>query len=150
MICRSRRQGSLYHEAAQDTARGARGTLPRYGPLRAGIRCDARSKARGGAGMVRAARCAGERAAQRAGEREAQRAGARVAHGHDTATGPTTRPTLGCDTAKVSATTRRWAGHDTATRARPGLGLCALAGPTGCALGALSLFLDSLLFLSHF
>ena len=50
---------------------------------------------------------------------KAQRARARASHGHDTAVGLATRPTLGYDTAKVSATIRRWAGHDTAMRARP-------------------------------
>ena len=32
--------------------------------------------------------------------------------------GPATRPALGYNTAKVSATIRRWPGHDTAMRAR--------------------------------
>ena len=48
--------------------------------------------------------------------------------------------------------TWHWAGCDTAACA-PGhvfARLCVLAGPAGCALGALSLFLDSVLFLSHF
>ena len=51
--------------------------------------------------------------------RKAQRAGARASHAHYTAVGPATRPTLGYDMAKVSATIRFWAGHDTAMRARP-------------------------------
>ena len=46
----------------------------------------------------------------------------------------------GCDMDKVSSTTRRWASHDTATRAQAELWLC-----TWCTW----LVFDSVLFLSH-
>ena len=58
------------------------------------------------------------RQARRAGVR-AWRARACVSHAHYTAVGPATRLTLGYDMAKVSATIRRWAGHDIAIRSRP-------------------------------
>ena len=51
--------------------------------------------------------------------RKAQRVEACASHAHNTVVGLATRPTLGYDTAKVSTTIRRWAGHDTAMRARP-------------------------------
>ena len=93
----------------------AHGTRPRYGRLSSAIRCDARSKARRGAGMGRdiarrgAQHSAQGRATQHAGARDTarrgarhsaqgratQRAGARAAHGHDTAARPATRPAEG-------------------------------------------------------
>ena len=76
----------------------------------------------------------------------AQRAATRRWGAYDTAITP-------CDTAECH-------GHDTAVAAQnkaharaPGRACAHLGGlvrPTGCALGAPSLFLDSILFLSHF
>ena len=62
----------------------------------------------------------------------------------DTASQATTRPAGAYDTVLGAATIRphAWPG-----RACAHLGV--LAGSTGCALGAPSLFLDSVLFLSH-
>ena len=117
--------------SAHDTARGARDIRPRYGHLRVAIRCDMPSKADKGKGIARAA----------------QRAGARTSHRHDTALGPATRPTLGYDTTRVSATTRRLWGHDMA---------CARAWCAGWAswglmqpVWFLTWVFDSVVFLSH-
>ena len=80
--------------------------------------------------MMRVAKRAGAQAWPRYG---AQRTGALASHAHDTAVGPATRPTLGYDTAKVSATIRRWAGHDTACARRLGV-LAGSVGPSWCTV----------------
>ena len=71
----------------------------------------------------------------RAGGEGAMGAGARRC---DTAT-------WGCDTTRVSATIRRWAGHDMATRARPRRGLCPQAELWLCTWFTWPVF-DSVLF----
>ena len=61
---------------------------------------------------------------------------------------PTTRSSGACDTALEACDTAGWGRHDR-PRERTWACLGVLARPTGCALGAPSLFLDLVLFMSH-